>query len=471
MGQSNFKTKFTIFVFIALAAFDHTIIGLFPPLFQYIAKDLQVGIGKLGIISGINILVTAVSSVYWGYLSGKFKRKRLIMIGTFIWVLSVFLTSISQSYLQLLFFQMLTGIGLGCIASIGFSVLTDYIPYRKRGMVLSLWGMAQGLGGIAGSLLASLTAANTSWRWPFEIVGFIGLILMVLYLFVEEPSRGQSDPELKGLISNGKIYNYIIESKHIVSLLLKGSNVYLFFQAFFMNIATGSLIWLPTLFIFKIQQQGYSMETAMIASGYLYAIFQLGGMTSVYFGHLGDKLQKKSYKGRALVTAIFVFLTLPFYVLMFIVPMNHLSLPTDNNPIFIFIGLIQQIFLNPWMLLLFVLSFLASAAQSANTPNWLALITDVNLPEHRGTAFSVANLFNSFGRTIGNVGVGIVLGIISGHFNEPYSFIITLAILQIFLIPSALCYLGMAKKNVTDINHVKETLKKRSEQENDRVLL
>lgn len=469
--QSNVKTKFTIFVFIALAAFDHTIIGLFPPLFQYIANDLQVGIGTLGIISGINILVTAVSSIYWGYLSGKFKRKRLIMIGTFIWVMSVFLTSISQNYFQLLVFQMLTGIGLGCISSIGFSVLTDFIPYRKRGMVLSLWGMAQGLGGIGGALLASLTAANTSWRWPFEIVGCIGLILMILYIFVEEPSRGQSDPELKGLINKGKVYNYIIESKHIVSLLLKGSNVYLFLQAFFMNIATGSLIWLPTLFILKIQQQGYSMETALIASGYLYAIFQLGGMTSVYFGHLGDKLQNKSYKGRALGTAIFVFVTLPLYVLLFIIPMEQLSLPNDHNPISIFIALIQQIIMNPWMLLLFVLSFLASAAQSANTPNWLALITDVNLPEHRGTAFSVANLFNSLGRTIGNVGVGIVLGVISTHFDESHSFILTLSILQIFLIPSALCYLSMAKKNVVDIHHVKETLKERSEQEQDRVLL
>lgn len=471
MKPSNFKIKFTIFVYIALAAFEHIIIGLFPPLFQYIATDLQVGIGKLGIISGVNILVTAISSIYWGYVSGKHRRKSLIIIGTFLWVISVFLTSISQNYLQLLLFQMLTGVGLGCIASIGYSVLTDFIPYRKRGMILSLWGMAQGLGGIAGSLLASLTAANTSWRWPFEIVGFIGLILMILYFFVEEPSRGQSDPELRGMMSKGQMYNYIIESKHIMSLLLKGSNVYLFLQAFFMNIATGSLIWMPTLFIFKIQQQGYSMETAMIASGYLYAIVQLGGMTSVYFGHLGDKLQHKSYKGRSLLTAVLVFLTLPFYVFMFIVPMDGLSLPSDNNPIFIFIQLIKQFFVNPWMLLLLVLSFLASAAQSANTPNWLALITDVNLPEHRGTAFSVANLFNSIGRTIGNIGVGIVLGVISNYYHEPYSFIITLSILQIFLIPSALCYLGMAKKNVTDIKHVKKILKKRSEQDDDRLLL
>ncbi|MDR4946850.1 MFS transporter [Neobacillus cucumis] len=456
------KTYFTIAVFIALAAFDNIIIGLFPPLFKYIAQDLNVGISKLGIVSAVNILFTAVSSVYWGYLSGKFKRKRLIMIGTVIWVASVFLTAISKSYLQLLLFQIFTGIGLGCIASIGFSILTDYIHYEKRGMVLSLWGMAQGLGGIIGSLLASLTATSHSWRWPFEIVGFIGFLLIFLYFFVEEPSRGQSDPELKELVKKGQSYTYLIETQHIISILWKKSNVFLFLQAFFMNIATGSLIWIPTLFIFKIGQQGYSVETAMIASGYLYAIFQIGGMTSVYFGHLGDKFQKKSYKGRALFTSIFVILTMPFYIWMFNTPMDNLKLPSDSNAIFIFVQLIKQIFINPWMALLFVLSLAASAAQSANTPNWLALITDVNLPEHRGTAFSVANLFNSLGRTIGNLGFGILLGILSNHYQGPNGYAISLSVLQIFLIPSALCYFLMAKKNMSDIHHVKETLRQRS---------
>ena len=464
LKKSNTKMIYTILVFIALAAFDNIIIGLFPPLFQYIAQDLNVGVAKLGIISAVTILVTAVSSVYWGYLSGKFQRKRLIMLGTFIWVLSVFLTSISQSFLQLLFFQLLTGIGLGCIASIGFSVLTDYIPYGKRGLILSLWGMAQGLGGIAGSLLASLTATNTSWRWPFEIVGFIGLILIILYLFVDEPIRGQSDPELKGLIKNGDSYNYIIETRQILPLLLKGSNLYLFLQAFFMNISTGSLIWLPTLFILKIQQHGYSMQTAMITSGFLYAIFQIGGMISAYFGHLGDRIQKKSYKGRAYLTAFFVFLTMPLYILMFFMPLDSLILPNSHDALSILVHLVRQLLTNPWMILLFVLSILASASQSANTPNWLALITDVNLPEHRGTVFSVANLCNSLGRTFGNIGVGVLLSLVIMRYPEPKSYMITLSILQIFLIPSALCYLLMAPKNVIDIHNVKNTLKERASQ-------
>ncbi|MCM2533631.1 MFS transporter [Neobacillus pocheonensis] len=462
MKKNNLKIIYTIFVFIALAAFDNIIIGLFPPLFQNISKDLHVNIAKMGTVSAANILVTALSSLYWGYLSGKIKRKKLIIIGTFIWVVSVFLTAMSKSYLQLLIYQIITGVGLGCIASIGFSVLTDSIPYRMRGMILSLWGMTQGLGGIGGSLMASLIATRTSWRFPFEIVGIIGFFLIVLYLFVEEPSRGKSDPELQGIMNNGQAYNYMIEAKHIKVILLKGSNLLLFLQAFFMNITTGSLIWLPTLYIYKIAQQGYGTNTAIIASGYLYAIFQLGGMTSVYFGHLGDRLHKKTYKGRAYLTALFVFITMPLYILMFIVPMTDLSLPKDNNAILILVSLLKQIFVNPWILLLFILSFFASAAQSANTPNWLALITDVNLPEHRGTAFSVANLSNSLGKTLGNVGVGVILGIISVHSKEPYSYIITLSILQIFLVPSAFCYLRMAKHNVSDINKVKGTLKQRA---------
>jgi len=324
--------------------------------------------------------------------------------------------------------------------------------------------MTQGLGGIAGSLMASLIATKTSWRVPFEIVGGIGFFLIVLYLFVKEPHRGGAEPELREIIQSGESYNYVIDARQIKDVLFKRSNLLLFIQALFMNITTGSLVWLPTFYIYKVIQQGYDMNTSIIVSGYLYAIFQIGGMTSVYFGHLGDRLQKKTYKGRAILTAAFVFLTMPLYIFMFIVPMNGLELPKDHNAVMIFIKLIEQIIVNPWIFFIFVLSFFASSAQSANTPNWLALITDVNLPEHRGTAFSIANLSNSLGRTIGNVGVGSILGIVSGFAKEPNSYIITLSLLQFFLVPAALCYLLMAKRNVADIWEVKSVLKKRAAQ-------
>jgi MFS transporter, Spinster family, sphingosine-1-phosphate transporter len=456
LNSSNWKISYTIFVIIILAAFEHIVIGLFPPLIQYIANDLNVDIASLGFVSATNILVTSISSLYWGYLSMKYHRKKILIVGTVIWTVSIFLTSFSSSFFQLMIFQIGTGFGLGCIASIGFSIITDYIPYQKRGLILSFWGMAQGLGGISGSILASVTTENNSWKWPFEIVGLIGLFVIFSILFIYDPIRGES--ELKPKDS----YNNNLKAKHIILLHLNGSNVYLFLQTFLMNIATGSLIWIPTLYIYKIMQQGYSMGIAVVVSGYLYAIFQIGGIASFYFGHLGDRFQKKTLKGRAYLTAFFVFISMPLYIYLFNLPMTNLSISNDKNEFIILASILKQIFLNPWISLMFVLSLFASAAQSANTPNWMALLTDVNLPEHRGIAFSVANLFNSLGRTAGNAGVGILLGILSNRFTEPYSYIYTLSILQIFLIPSAICYLMMSRNNVIDIKYVNNILKERS---------
>jgi MFS family permease len=461
MNIYNIKVIYSVFVFVALATFDNIIIGLFPPLFSSIAKDLNVHLSALGVVSGINILVTSVSSIYWGYLSGKFNRKKLIIIGTIIWCVSVFLTSRSSNYTQLLIFQIFTGIGLGCIASIGFSILTDYIPHKFRGMLLSIWGMSKGFGGIAGALMASLIATSTNWRKPFEIVSIVGFFLTILYLFAKEPSLGESEPELRELIKKGYKYSYNIEFKHLYKIALKHSNILLFIQGFFMNITTGSLIWLPTLYISKIKHQGYGGETAIIASGYLYAMFQIGGLTSAFFGYIGDRVQRKSFKGRALLTSFFVFITIPLYLGMFVIPMKNLSL-SNNNAYFIFTDLLKQIIGNSWMTAMFILSILASAAQSANTPNWLALITDVNLPEHRGTAFSVGNLANSLGRILGNAGIGVFLVIVSRYKGEPYNYIITLSALQVFLIPAAFCYIRMAKSNIKDINEVKHILSERA---------
>lgn len=461
LKKLNGKMIYTIFVFIALAAFDNIIIGLFPPLFSSIAKDLKVDLSALGLVSAMNILVTAISSIYWGYLSGRYNRKKLIIIGTVFWSVSVFLTSHSSTYIQLFIFQIFTGIGLGCIASIGFSVLTDYIPQEFRGVVLSLWGMSQGFGGIAGAIMASIIGTAVNWRKPFEIVSIIGFLLIILYFFIREPVLGEAELELRELIKEGYDYNYNMEFKHFKEIILKHSNILLFFQGFFMNISTGSLIWLPTLYISKIQQQGYSNKTAIIAAGYLYALFQIGGLTSGFFGYLGDKLQRKTYKGRALLTAFFVFITMPLYFAMFITPMNNLSL-NDSNVSSILFSILNQAVTNPWISIMFLLSFLASAAQSANTPNWLALITDVNFPEHRGTAFSIANIASSIGRTLGNVGIGYLLAIVSKTAGEPNNYIITISIFQMFLIPASMLYVIMSKSNVKDIREVKAVLSKRA---------
>jgi MFS family permease len=447
------------------------IIGLFPPLFSEISKDLNVEVSLLGFISGANILFMVLASVLWGYFSGKYNRKRLIIFGTIIWAISVYITSKSQSYKMLLIMQIITGIGLGCISSVGFSILTDYIPNKFRGLLLSFWGMSQGLGGVLGALFASIIAPKGSWRTPFEVLSIIGLIMIVLYIFTKEPSYGESEPQINNLIKPGGKYKHSIKIKNLHDIITNKSNKYLFLQAFFANITIGTLIWLPTLYNSKLREIGYGSEISIIISGYIYAIFQIGGALSPIFGYLSDFLKRKYEISRAKITSYFIFLMVPFYLIMFISPMKNLELGVSDSSIVLLYNFLKQVFLNPWMFLIFLFAILASACQSANTPNWLAIITEVNLPENRSSAFSMANLANGIGRSIGTSGIGIIIGILSKNFIPPDNYIYSLAIFQMFLIPSGIFYLIMSKHNLSDASTVISVLDKRVRKEiNSKIL-
>lgn len=460
LTRKNIHIVYTIFVFVALASLDNAVLGLFPPLFSSIARDLKIEVSDLGIVSAINIFITSVSSIVWGYLADKGKRKRLIIIGTVVWSIAVFFTAYSKNYTQLVISQAFTGIGLGCISSIGFSVLTDYIPKKWRGMLMSLWGLSQGFGGIAGSVMASVVAPATNWRRPFEIIAILGFLFIFLYFFIKEPSKGGAEPELKELLKEGNGYEYSIELNQLMNILKKRSNIWLMLQGFFMNITTGTLVWLPTLYNLKLENGGLSPSTAIIASGYLFALLQVGGLSSVYLGYMGDKLQKRSYKGRSILSAVCLLLAVPMYICMFLIPMKGLNI-SGINPFGVFGQLLREIILNPWMLLMFLLAITATAAQSANTPNWLALITDTNLPEHRATVFSIANLINGIGRALGNIFLGEVIKAVSPSFAQPANYILAMSVFQLCFIPASLCYIVLSRKVKADLKGVQSVLRKR----------
>jgi len=139
---AKINTILTLTILILSASLDNAILGLFPPLFSSISEDLNINVSIMGVVSAVTIFFSAISSVFWGYMADKGKRKPLLIIGTFIFTFSTFLTSFSQNYFQLIIYQIFTGIGLGCIGSIGYSVLTDFIPKKHLGTLLILWGLS-----------------------------------------------------------------------------------------------------------------------------------------------------------------------------------------------------------------------------------------------------------------------------------------------------------------------------------------
>jgi hypothetical protein len=107
---------------------------------------------------------------------------------------------------------------------------------------------------------------------------------------------------------------------------------------------------------------------------------------------------------------------------------------------------------------------------SANSPNWFALLADVNPPEHRGTVYSMGNLVNGVGRAAGNGLVGAVFRALTRALPPPLNYATGLALFQVFFIPTGVIYYLASRSSPRDIDSVRELLRARAAAEGSPVV-
>lgn len=452
---------YTIVVFVILASLDNAAIALIPSMVPQLRETFGVSTAAIGLLTGAQILVTAITAVGWGYLADSRDRKMLLMWGTIIWAIAVGLSGVTTSYWTLFGLQVIAGIGLGSIASVGFSVISDFVAPMRRGLAMSFWGLSQGIGTLVGSLLASQAGA-VSHSAPFFILAAAGILFSLLFLTTFDAPRGFKEPELAELYASGGTYEHEIDVDQLKDLREVKTNRWLVLQGLTAQVAYGSLIWVPLLYQEKVIAEGYSQATGQQVGGLFAAMFTIGALFSILFGHIGDRWQRKNLSGRAYVSAIGILGAIPFFLLFFWVPLRGLEV-TDGASTATFIPeVLTAIVTNPWVALAFLSALIALALTSADSPNWFALISDVNLPEHRGTVFGVGNFVNGVGRAAGTGLTTVTADVISKTLPPPYNLALGLSIFQLFFLPTGWCYWKAGQTCPADITSVRETLRDRA---------
>ena len=458
------KQFFAFTVFIILASLDNAAAGVLPPLYAIIARDLHASDAALGSVTAVYILIVAVAAVFWGYRGDQKSRKPLLFWGTLVWVSAMLLTTLAQSFPLFLLFQMVTAVGVGGISSLGFSVISDLVPAHRRGLALSLWSVSQGIGASLGALLAG-TVGAFDWRYPFWIVAGVGLLFAILFLFTSEPRRGQAEPQLQPVFAQGKTYDYRISRADIALMLRQNSNRWLLWQSFFYSLAFGSTVWIPRWAVARVQAEGYALETATIVGNLIIAVLSLGGFTAVLSGHLGDRWQQIG-RGRARLAALGLLVAAPMYVWLYFIPFRNLALPEGGSFLELATAVLLAFVSNGWVILAFVVAFTAVTFQSADPPNWAAMITDMNLPEHRGTIIGISRLFRAVGNAISVWLAGWLFASLTGRLPEPENYAVGLALFQILVLPALLCYLVLQKYIAHDRAQVAQQLTARAQGQN-----
>ena len=302
---------FQFSIFVILASLDNAAAGVLPPLYAIISRELEASEASLGIVTAVYVLIIAISSMIWGYQGDRGKRKPLLLVGTAVWIVAMVLTGLSNDFWPFLLFQSVTAVGVGAVSSIGFSVVSDLVPANRRGLALSLWSISQGLGAAFGALLASTVGAY-NWRSPFFIIAAIGFGVAFIYLFIPEPKRGQAEPELRPLFAAGKSYTNRINRADIKIIWQQPSTRWLLWQSFFFSLAFGAAVWIPRWAISRVQAQGFDLESATVIGNAILLLLSIGSFASIYTGHLGDRLEKRSMRARPYLAMIGSITSIPF---------------------------------------------------------------------------------------------------------------------------------------------------------------
>jgi MFS family permease len=452
---------YSVVVFIVLAALDNVALALPPPLVSPISREFGVSEPAVAGAVAANLLLTALAAVAWAYLGDRSDRKRLLMVGTLLWAAGMAATGYAGSYPVFLSALALAGLGLGAVASVGFSVVSDLISPRRRGLVMGLWGLSQGVGTLAGVAVAGVVGA-ADWRPPFLILTLVGVAATVAYLFTYRVRRGQSEPQLRELYAAGGEYEHRITPADLPQIAERRTNRWLVAQGFTAQLGFGSLVWLPRLFQAKAEELGYAEPAAIVVGSVFTVLVLAGGVLSLPGGLVGDRLQRRTPRGRAMVASIGVLAAVPLFVALFFFPLRLDVATTETGRPAIVLGVLRSLLTEPAMTVTFLVALVAIGLMSAQSPNWYALLTEVNPPEHRGTAFSAGNLVNGLGRTAGTYLVVRTFEALQRALPPPLNYAVGLAAFQLFFIPTGIMYWLASRTSPADIAAVDALLRDRA---------
>ena len=370
LDRKDYLSLSLLFILSFFLFADQNLMG--PNLSQIAAEfgfnDLERDIKLGGEISLVFWLIGGFFTLFFGYFTDIASRKKLLIISMLFGEIPCFLTGFVENYQQFFWLRALTGIGIGAIIPITYSLLADYFPSNMRSAATGYLGLVVGLGIGGGQLLAGLTGPEYGWKISFIIVSVPNFIFLLLYaIFATEPARGKSDGNINDITK--------INSSIIKQLISKKTNILVFLQGI-----AGTVPW-SVFFVYLTdylaQDIGYSVQMASLVVFVIGLSAMLGGFAG---GLIGNKLYNINPKYQPLLSAVCTFIGMvPTAFLI------NLS-PVESNTSVIY----------PLILGIFSGFFITITA-----PNMKAVLMNVNHPNTRGMAFSIYNLADGLGRGFG----------------------------------------------------------------------
>src|SRR5258705_1369085 len=167
-----------------LDAFDFTVFLL---IIKPIADEFGVPTTEVAIVFTLTLWMRLVGAVASGCLADRIGRKTPLMISIFWYSICNFIAGFSPSFMFLLVFRTLLGIGMGAEWPAGAALAMEQWPIRSRGFMSGVLQGSWSIGFLMSSVIYGLFYDQIGWRGMLWIGVLPALSIVYIRYFVKEP--------------------------------------------------------------------------------------------------------------------------------------------------------------------------------------------------------------------------------------------------------------------------------------------
>lgn len=248
---------------------------------------------QLGLISSAFGYVYGSCALFAGFVADRVARRHLILGGCIFWSFVTVMTGWCSKLWHFVTVRALEGLGETFYFPASMSLVSDYHSKATRSRAMSLHQSSVYAGTVLGSWIGAWLAMEHGWRWGFYLFGFGGLVVaLVLYAFLREPRRGQSE----GNVAVEASPSFAVAVGDVLRAPTAWALMLVFVGANF--VATIFLSWTPS---FLVDKFGFKLTTAGLSGAAF--IHLASALSAPLAGVLADVVARKHAGGRMLVQA------------------------------------------------------------------------------------------------------------------------------------------------------------------------